>query len=61
MGYAAVELISSGQTSLMTAMQGREIIGLPLADIVGSIGLFRKNICIFRIFYLDDILGLENN
>jgi 6-phosphofructokinase 1 len=36
MGYAAVELISSGQTSLMTAMQGREIIGLPLADIVGK-------------------------
>jgi len=36
MGYAAVELISSGQTSLMTAMQGREIIGLPLIDIVGK-------------------------
>lgn len=36
MGYTAVELMTTGQFGLMTAMQGREIIGFPISEVVGK-------------------------
>jgi 6-phosphofructokinase 1 len=36
MGVKAVELIASGQTDVMVALDGREMIPLPLADVIGK-------------------------
>ncbi len=36
MGYKAIELITTGKYNVMTAMQGREIVGFPIPELVGK-------------------------